>query len=107
MSMTSITPHYVYPLHFPQVLRAAEACGIQHVHVIESISEFLLPAPETAVASRGQSGSSSNPSAASRWLSIHRYRSSVEVRPVYMRAGAFAGVDSIVDTASGKEAARS
>ena len=61
-----------------QVLRTAEACGVQHVHVIESISEFLLPAATATAAARGTVGVVDGAAAASRWLTVHRYRSARE-----------------------------
>lgn len=71
------------PHNGASVLRAAEACGVQHVHVIESVCEFHMP----AVASRSASFSSNEALDASRWLSIHKYRSTQDCIDSLTRMG--------------------
>lgn len=66
------------PFNLASVLRTAEALGIQHVHVIESVSLFALPASEAQSASRGALGRNDGGEGASRWLTIHRYASTQE-----------------------------
>ena len=65
------------PFNCAAVMRTAEGLGVQHVHVIESVSEFTLPAAEASVASRGfnsrtvaQTAAGSVAMGASRWLTL-------------------------------------
>lgn len=68
-----VLENIVDPHNCAAVLRAAEACGVQHVHVIESVSEFQLPVPT----SRTECNSGNNEAQdAVRWVSLHKYRSS-------------------------------
>ena len=64
------------PFNAASLLRTAEALGVQHVHVIDTVSAFQLPASDARDASRGALGRSDAGNGASRWLSIHRHASS-------------------------------
>ena len=57
------------------VLRTAEGLGVQHVHIIESVNEFKVPAPPARGSGGAQKGVAMG---CSRWLSICRYGSSLE-----------------------------
>ena len=57
------------PFNVQSVCRSAEALGVQHVHVIESVCEFRLPAAEAHATSRGALGRSDGGEGAARWLS--------------------------------------
>ena len=64
------------PFNAAGVLRTAEALGIQHIHVIESVSLFQLPANVAHASARGALGrADASGDAACRWLSIHRHKS--------------------------------
>lgn len=64
------------PHNAAAVLRTAEGLGIQHVHIVETINEFQVPAQPARTEGRGaQKGVAMG---CSRWLSIRRYRSSLE-----------------------------
>ena len=73
------------PFNCAAVLRTAEGLGVQHIHVIESVSEFRLPAGETSSASRGALGNVAM--GASRWLSVHKYRHSFDCYDELRRLG--------------------
>lgn len=66
------------PFNSQSLLRTAEGLGVQHVHVVEAVCEFQLPAAEAFAASRGPGGATSQSAGegAARWVSIHKYRSS-------------------------------
>lgn len=66
------------PFNSQSLMRTAEALGVQRIHVIESISEFQLPAEEARVSSRGSVGKTKGGAGASRWLTLTKYRSSRE-----------------------------
>lgn len=66
------------PHNSASVLRAAEACGLQHIHVIESVSQFQLPAATARAASKGVVGGDGDGLDASRWISLHKYTSTRE-----------------------------
>ena len=75
-------------------MRTAEGLGVQHVHVIESVSEFTLPAAEASVASRGfnsrtvaQTAAGSVAMGASRWLTLSKYRRSIDCYEALREAG--------------------
>ena len=58
------------------LMRTAEALGLQHVHVIESVNRFALPTQDSRATSRGSIGrTAQDGSGASRWLSVHKYES--------------------------------
>ena len=61
------------PHNAASLLRTAEALGVQHVHVIESVNEFQLPAAPHP--DRGSLGRTDGGESASRWLTLHMYRS--------------------------------
>ena len=63
------------PFNSQSLLRTAEGLGVQHVHVVEAVCEFQLPAAEAFAASRGPYNPQAGEGAA-RWVSIHKYRSS-------------------------------
>ena len=62
------------PFNSQSLLRTAEGLGVQHVHVVEAVCEFQLPAAEAFAASRGIQSQAGE--GAARWVSIHKYRSS-------------------------------
>ena len=74
------------PHNSAAVLRSAEACGIQHVHVVESVCEFQLPAAAARSASAGNIGHD-HEDGASRWLTLHKYRSTRECAEALARQG--------------------
>ena len=63
------------PHNAAAVLRTAEGLGVQHVHIIESVNEFQVPAPPARGGGGAQKGVAMG---CSRWLSIRRYGSSLE-----------------------------
>ena len=63
------------PHNAAAVLRTAEGLGVQHVHIIESVNEFQVPAPPARGSGGAQKGVAMG---CSRWLSIRRYGSSLE-----------------------------
>ena len=63
------------PFNAQSVCRTAEALGVQHVHVIESICPFQLPGAEAHASSRGALGRGDTGEGAARWLSIHKHQS--------------------------------
>lgn len=82
------------PFNCAAVMRTAEGLGVQHVHVIESVSEFTLPAAEASVASRGfnsrtvaQTAAGSVAMGASRWLTLSKYRRSIDCYEALREAG--------------------
>ena len=58
------------PHNAAAVLRTAEGLGVQHVHIIESVNEFQVPA--MTIGRGAQKGVAMG---CSRWLTIRRYRS--------------------------------
>ena len=66
------------PHNVAVVLRTAEGLGVQHVHVIESLNDFQLPATEANAAGRGALGRSQDGAGAGRWLTVTKYSSSEE-----------------------------
>ena len=63
------------PHNAQTVCRTAEGLGIQHLHVIESVTPFQLPAAAALATSRSPLGRDDNGEGAGRWLSIHRHAS--------------------------------
>ena len=64
------------PFNAAGVLRTIEACGVQHVHLIESVSAFQLPANVAHASARGALGrADATGDAAGRWLTLHRHTS--------------------------------
>jgi len=63
------------PWNLASLVRSAEALGVQHVHLVESITFVALPATVAHASSRGALGRTDTGDGASRWLSIHRYPS--------------------------------
>jgi len=63
------------PHNAQTVCRTAEAIGVQHVHVIESVCQFQLPSAAAHATARGALGRSDDGEAAGRWLSIHKHAS--------------------------------
>ena len=62
------------PHNAAAVLRTAEGLGVQHVHIIESVNDFQVPAM-----TRGSGGAQKGVAmGCSRWLTIRRYRSSLD-----------------------------
>ena len=67
------------PHNAQSLLRTAEALGVQHVHVVEAVCQFQLPAAEASAVSRGGVGQGNGSGeGAARWLSLHKYRSTAE-----------------------------
>lgn len=60
------------PHNSAAVVRAAEACGVQHVHVIESVCSFRTPVATSRAASAGDVEEAQE---AMRWLTIYKYKS--------------------------------
>lgn len=67
------------PWNLASLTRCAEALGVQHVHMVESITTVALPATVAHAASRGALGRTDSGEGASRWLTIHRYASTEEL----------------------------
>ena len=64
------------PWNLASLMRSAEALGVQHVHLIESVTLTMLPAGTAHATARGSLGrTDSNGDSASRWLTVHRYKS--------------------------------
>ena len=64
------------PLNAQTVMRTAEGLGVQHVHVIESVNEFQLPASEAQATSRGALGRLAESGGGSgRYVNVTRYGS--------------------------------
>lgn len=64
------------PHNAAAVLRTAEGLGLQHIHIVESVNDFQVPAPPPAKSARGATHGVAM--GCSRWLSIKRYKSSLE-----------------------------
>jgi len=69
------------PWNLASVMRSAEALGVQHVHLVESVTLTMLPASIAHATARGSLGraDSGSPDGASRWLTIHRYKSTEDL----------------------------
>lgn len=63
------------PYNAQSVCRTAETIGVQHLHVIESVVPFQLPAGAARATARGALGRDDASEAAGRWISVHKHPS--------------------------------
>ncbi|KAL1521709.1 hypothetical protein AB1Y20_021364 [Prymnesium parvum] len=67
-----VLENLIDPRNAAAVLRAAEACGLQHVHVVEAVTDFKLPGVAEASSSTAEFEAAAE---ALRWLTLHKYSS--------------------------------